>query len=108
MIWEQHAICWEADPRHAELAVAQLQLDGARPVCTPGTKEEEHTMIQGEDNHDDDRNDDRNDDGEGDDAIATLTATMKMTTAMTIATATAMTTTTRRRRRRREQYLLYP
>ena len=33
-------ITLEADPRHAEIIINQLKLNEARPVCTPGTKDE--------------------------------------------------------------------
>ena len=34
--WEEHGISWEADQRHAELVVEQ-----ARPVTSPGSRDEE-------------------------------------------------------------------
>ena len=33
-------IQYEADPRHVEIIIKQLQLDGAKLVTTPGTKDE--------------------------------------------------------------------
>ena len=39
--WEEHGISWEADQRHAELVVEQLGLGEARPVTSPGSKDEE-------------------------------------------------------------------
>ena len=49
-------ICWEgskgitheADPRHVEIMVEQLKLKDARPVNTPGTKDEGKTQEDGE------------------------------------------------------------
>ena len=38
--WSDAGIVWEADPRHAELLIEQLNLVGAREVCTPGIKDE--------------------------------------------------------------------
>ena len=38
--WESTGITWEADPRHAEMIVEQLEMTGAKPVITPGLKEE--------------------------------------------------------------------
>ena len=31
---------FEADPRHTEIIIEQLNLQGAKPVSTPGTKDE--------------------------------------------------------------------
>ena len=42
-------IIYEADPRHAEIIIEQLSLQNAKPVTTPGTKEEGRTQ-QGHDN----------------------------------------------------------
>ena len=38
---------WEirADPRHAEMVVKQLGLENSRAAFTPGTKEENKTMV---------------------------------------------------------------
>ena len=40
LTWQDWGIDWEADPRHAELVIQQLGLEGCRPVVTPGVKEE--------------------------------------------------------------------
>ena len=42
--WHEHGIDWEADPRHAELIIQQLDLEGCRAVVTPGVKEEPKTL----------------------------------------------------------------
>ena len=39
--WEDRGISWEPDPRHAELIVQQLELQGAKAVVSPGSKDEE-------------------------------------------------------------------
>ena len=39
--WEDAGISWEADQRHAELIIEQLDLKDAKPVTSPGCKEEE-------------------------------------------------------------------
>jgi hypothetical protein len=44
--WEEKGICWEADPRHAELVVRQLGLETASTVTTPGSKEEHRHEVQ--------------------------------------------------------------
>ena len=36
-------LVFEADPRHTEIIIEQLNLKGAKPVSTPGTKEEGNT-----------------------------------------------------------------
>ena len=36
--WNDGEILWEADPRHLEILVEQLGLDGAKAVKTPGDK----------------------------------------------------------------------
>ena len=38
--WTGTGIVWEADPRHAELLIEQLNLKGAKEVCSPGIKDE--------------------------------------------------------------------
>ena len=38
--WEMSGIVWEADPRHAEMVVEQLDMLKLKPVTTPGVKEE--------------------------------------------------------------------
>ena len=38
--WERDGISWEPDPRHAELIISQLGLEGAKPLKLPGVKEE--------------------------------------------------------------------
>jgi len=38
--WTDRGITYEADPRHAELLVQELQLDGAKGVTTPGSKDD--------------------------------------------------------------------
>lgn len=45
LTWNDQGISWEADPRHAEMVVKQLGLDGARVAATPGTKEDNKAMI---------------------------------------------------------------
>ena len=40
---DAHGISYEADPRHVELIIKQLQLTDAKTVTTPGTKEEGKT-----------------------------------------------------------------
>ena len=43
--WDgKQGIIYEADPRHVEIVVDQLQLDDAKLVTTPGTKEEGRTQ----------------------------------------------------------------
>ena len=42
-------ISYEADPRHTEIIIEQLKLQDAKPVSTPGTKEEGRTQ-EGHDN----------------------------------------------------------
>ena len=39
--WEKDGIMWEPDPRHAELIIAQLGLENAKPVSTPAMKQAE-------------------------------------------------------------------
>ena len=41
LTWEASGIRYEADPRHAELVVQGLGLQGAKPAVTPGVKESE-------------------------------------------------------------------
>ena len=38
--WEEDGLEWEADQRHAELIISQLDLSRAKPVVTPGVKDE--------------------------------------------------------------------
>ena len=38
--WESTGITWEADPRHAEMIVEQFEMTRAKPVTTPGLKDE--------------------------------------------------------------------
>ena len=52
--WEDSGICWEADPRHAELVVKQLHLEDAKIVSTPGSKEDHRQEKQNRDDDDDD------------------------------------------------------
>lgn len=43
--WDgKQCIIYEVDPRHVEIVVKQLQLNDAKPVTTPGTKEEGRTQ----------------------------------------------------------------
>ena len=42
--WHDKGISWEADPRHAEMVIKQLGLEGAQTAATPGMKEENKTM----------------------------------------------------------------
>ena len=37
--WEKTGT-WEADPRYAEMVVEQLEMTGAKPVVTPGLKDD--------------------------------------------------------------------
>ena len=47
--WEGHnGIIYEADPRHVEIVVEQLNLKDARTASTPGTKEEGSTQSDNE------------------------------------------------------------
>ena len=42
--WESgKGLVYEADPRHVEIIIKQLELEQAKPVATPGTKEEGRT-----------------------------------------------------------------
>ena len=54
--WTSDGIEYEADPRHAEIVVEQLGLVGAKPVVTPGCREEaaEATRDDGEPEDDSD------------------------------------------------------
>ena len=38
--WREEGILYEADPRHAELIIGELELQTAKPVATPGTRED--------------------------------------------------------------------
>ena len=38
--WEAEGVTWEPDPRHAELIIDQLGLQGAKPLNLPGVREE--------------------------------------------------------------------
>ena len=38
--WEEDGLEWEADQRHAELIISQLDLSEAKAVITPGVKDE--------------------------------------------------------------------
>ena len=40
LAWEAQSIVWEPDPRHAEVIIRQLGLEGDRPDKAPGVKEE--------------------------------------------------------------------
>ena len=49
MCWcSEKGIIFEADPRHAEITIEQLQLKDAKIVCTPGTKDEGNTTQDAE------------------------------------------------------------
>ena len=52
---EKRGLGYEADPRHAELIKQQLALDEAKPVSTPGTKEEGRTTTDHEEPLDEDQ-----------------------------------------------------
>ena len=41
--WTKEGVEYEADPRHAEIILQQLNITTCKPVCTPGTREEGHT-----------------------------------------------------------------
>ena len=43
----------EADPRHSELVIRQLGLEGAKPSSTPGVKSARFSSVRGEGNQDD-------------------------------------------------------
>ena len=44
VLWHEHkGIAYEADPRHAELVIDQLNLKEATIACTPGIREEGRT-----------------------------------------------------------------
>ena len=49
--WTEAGITWEADPRHAELVIQQLGLEGCHPVVTPGVRDD--TAKKQEQNEDD-------------------------------------------------------
>ena len=49
LTWGSGGISYEADPRHAEIAVKELNLVDAKGVVTPGTKEEGTTKADRED-----------------------------------------------------------
>ena len=36
----KYGVTWEPDPMHAELIISQLDLQNAKPLEVPGTKEE--------------------------------------------------------------------
>ena len=38
--WHQHGLTYEADQRHAEIVAKELQLENAKAVATPGTRED--------------------------------------------------------------------
>merc|ERR1739836_64577 len=38
--WTNEGIEYEADPRHVEIVLKQLNIDNCKPVITPGTKDE--------------------------------------------------------------------
>ena len=48
LTWHEEGIDWEADPRHCELIVQQLDLEGCRPVVTPGVKDEPRSSADSE------------------------------------------------------------
>ena len=43
--WDEDGIWYEADQRHADLTVSELGLKEAKPVSTPGTKEDVDRML---------------------------------------------------------------
>ena len=48
--WDgSRGIVYEADPRHAEIVIDQLELQDAKDISTPGTREEGHTIDDHED-----------------------------------------------------------
>ena len=53
MTWPYKRIVWEADPRHAELLVEQLGLQGVKESCSPGIKDEVKPRTKKEDGGDD-------------------------------------------------------
>ena len=42
--WTDHGIEYEPDPRHAEIIIEQMGLNGAKPLSTPGVKDTDDTM----------------------------------------------------------------
>lgn len=47
--WDDaQGILYEADPRHVEIIIKQLQLSESKPVSSPGTKEEGRTSEDNE------------------------------------------------------------
>ena len=38
--WTADGVTYEADPRHAEILIRELQLEGSKPVTTPGARED--------------------------------------------------------------------
>jgi hypothetical protein len=45
LCWENGGITYEADPRHAEMVIRDLGLENAKPVNTPGTREEANKAL---------------------------------------------------------------
>ena len=41
--WEETGITWEPDPRHVEMIIVHLGLNGAKTLETPGVKEEKES-----------------------------------------------------------------
>ena len=41
--WKDNGIQYEADPRHVEIVLKELNLENSKEVCSPGTKEEGKT-----------------------------------------------------------------
>ena len=46
--WTEDGITYEADPRHVEMLVRDLKVDGMKTVVTPGVKEEPKASEQEE------------------------------------------------------------
>lgn len=44
--WSQDRITYEADARHVEAVLAQLQLNEAKAVTSPGTREDQTKAIE--------------------------------------------------------------
>ena len=46
LTWNDNGISWEADPRHAEMVVKQLGLEGARVAATPGLRKRTRLRLE--------------------------------------------------------------
>ena len=50
--WKTDGIYYEADPRHSEIIISQLELTGSKGAATPGQKMAEHWQKMPENNAD--------------------------------------------------------